>query len=260
LSKACRRADSLLVALTHYFMNSGVFLTSANITDRSLKLPSSAMVPSNGDSEKTFSGKLPFRTKPEIHEKIYRAAKKKGMSVNGWLEKAARQVAEEEEAQGVSGEESGSTGLAQQLMQRDPQTFFKLVDRIQQEIKPQGIQKAVIWMSYVQALMQYFEQLQTDLGIQPVSFSSYLEDVLLPDIRASDSSNQNKYFFMLIIKMLQSFIARPVSDQGQSRQDLNMTQFIRFIELYEKLQFQLKNSDNKILLPLILEVAKTLEA
>jgi hypothetical protein len=250
------------VALTHYFMSSGVFLINANIFDRSPQPPSSAMAQSSGDSEqtsKTFSGKLPFRTKPEIHEKIYHAARKKGLSLNSWLEKAAKKVADEENEQGVSGEESGSTGLAQQLMQRDPQIFFRLVDRIQQEIKPQGIQKAVIWMSYVQALMQYFDALQAELGIQPVSLSSYLEDVLLPDIRASDSSNQNKYFFVMIAKMSQSFVDRPVNDQSQSGQTLNLATFLQFVEMLEKLYFQIKSDEITTLFLLILEVTKALE-
>ena len=35
---------------------------------------------------KPFSGKLPFRTTPEIHRKITIAATKEGKSINSWME------------------------------------------------------------------------------------------------------------------------------------------------------------------------------
>ena len=38
------------------------------------------------DPDKPFSGKLPFRTTPEHHRKIFIAATKAGKSINSWME------------------------------------------------------------------------------------------------------------------------------------------------------------------------------
>jgi predicted HicB family RNase H-like nuclease len=50
------------------------------------------------EPEKPFSGKLPFRTTPEIHRDIYIAATRADKSINAWMEevlsRAARQVEE----------------------------------------------------------------------------------------------------------------------------------------------------------------------
>lgn len=44
---------------------------------------------------KPFSGKLPFRTTPELHRQIYIASKKAGKSINAWMEEAVVKAAEE---------------------------------------------------------------------------------------------------------------------------------------------------------------------
>lgn len=38
------------------------------------------------EPDKPFSGKLPFRTTPEHHRKIFIAAKKAGKSINSWMD------------------------------------------------------------------------------------------------------------------------------------------------------------------------------
>ncbi len=38
------------------------------------------------EPDKPFSGKLPFRTTPEHHRKIFIAAKKAGKSINAWMD------------------------------------------------------------------------------------------------------------------------------------------------------------------------------
>lgn len=38
------------------------------------------------EPDKPFSGKLPFRTTPENHRKIFLAAKKAGKSINAWMD------------------------------------------------------------------------------------------------------------------------------------------------------------------------------
>jgi predicted HicB family RNase H-like nuclease len=46
------------------------------------------------DPDKPFSGKLPFRTTPEIHRSIYLAASQVGKSINAWMEEMLSKSAE----------------------------------------------------------------------------------------------------------------------------------------------------------------------
>lgn len=44
--------------------------------------------------EKPFSGKLPYRTSPETHRKIFIAAKKSGKSINAWMDEVLSEMAD----------------------------------------------------------------------------------------------------------------------------------------------------------------------
>ncbi|MEB3232999.1 MAG: type II toxin-antitoxin system HicB family antitoxin [Leptolyngbyaceae bacterium] len=45
------------------------------------------------EPDKPFSGKMPFRTKPEIHKAIYLAAMRADKSMNAWMEEVLYQAA-----------------------------------------------------------------------------------------------------------------------------------------------------------------------
>ncbi|MBW4553288.1 MAG: type II toxin-antitoxin system HicB family antitoxin [Aphanocapsa sp. GSE-SYN-MK-11-07L] len=45
--------------------------------------------------DKPFSGKLPFRTTPEHHRKVYIAATKAGKSINAWMDQVLAHAADE---------------------------------------------------------------------------------------------------------------------------------------------------------------------
>jgi predicted HicB family RNase H-like nuclease len=47
------------------------------------------------EPEKPFSGKLPFRTSPEIHRDIYIAASRADVSINAWMEAILSQAAQQ---------------------------------------------------------------------------------------------------------------------------------------------------------------------
>ncbi len=47
------------------------------------------------EPDKPFSGKLPFRTSPERHRRIYLAAKKAGESINSWMDDVLSEGADE---------------------------------------------------------------------------------------------------------------------------------------------------------------------
>ncbi|CBN54075.1 MULTISPECIES: type II toxin-antitoxin system HicB family antitoxin [Kamptonema] len=47
------------------------------------------------EPDKPFSGKLPFRTTPEHHRKIFIAAKKAGKSINTWMDEVLIKAADQ---------------------------------------------------------------------------------------------------------------------------------------------------------------------
>ncbi|PLZ87400.1 MULTISPECIES: type II toxin-antitoxin system HicB family antitoxin [Fischerella] len=47
------------------------------------------------EPDKPFSGKLPFRTTPEKHRKIFIAAKKSGTSINAWMDQVLTAAADQ---------------------------------------------------------------------------------------------------------------------------------------------------------------------
>jgi predicted HicB family RNase H-like nuclease len=46
------------------------------------------------EPDKPFSGKLPFRTTPEHHRKIFLAASKAGKSINAWMDEVLSSAAD----------------------------------------------------------------------------------------------------------------------------------------------------------------------
>ena len=46
------------------------------------------------EPERPFSGKLPYRTSPETHRKIFIAAKKAGKSINAWMDDVLSEMAD----------------------------------------------------------------------------------------------------------------------------------------------------------------------
>lgn len=47
------------------------------------------------EPDKPFSGKLPFRTSPDHHRKIFIAAQKAGKSINAWMDETLTQAADQ---------------------------------------------------------------------------------------------------------------------------------------------------------------------
>ncbi len=47
------------------------------------------------EADKPFSGRLPFRTTPENHRKLFIAARKAGKSINAWMDEVLTKAADE---------------------------------------------------------------------------------------------------------------------------------------------------------------------
>jgi predicted HicB family RNase H-like nuclease len=56
--------------------------------------------------EKPFSGNIPFRTTPEIHQNIYVAARLVGKSINAWMNEILAEAAQK--ARAAAGERVGA--------------------------------------------------------------------------------------------------------------------------------------------------------
>jgi hypothetical protein len=115
------------------------------------------------EPSKTFSGKLPFRTKPEIHEDIFFASKQAGKSINAWMEDVLSEAAKQkrEETQGSASPPSQSL---QQLFQDRPDAVFELIDNIKPELKSHKTRDTVVLMGEVEKLVAGFEQIRSHLS------------------------------------------------------------------------------------------------
>lgn len=86
--------------------------------------------------EKQFSGRLPFRTKPETHQRIYQASQRQNSkSINAWMERTLLEAANE--VLGIEGAEAeleiGSPTISHLLNSADEQTaewFGKMISEV----------------------------------------------------------------------------------------------------------------------------------
>src|SRR5260370_23379891 len=78
------------------------------------------------EPEKSFSGKIPFRTTPEMHKRIYKAAQSEKKSINAWMNEVLAEAVQR------ALEPPGTTPAASRAMTPDDQrTVF---DRIREYI------------------------------------------------------------------------------------------------------------------------------
>lgn len=69
------------------------------------------------EPDKPFSGKLPFRTKPERHQRIFLAAKLEGKSINAWMDDTLAEAAERTIGRYTTGR-SNATMIGEELTVR----------------------------------------------------------------------------------------------------------------------------------------------
>jgi hypothetical protein len=126
---------------------------------------SNPMVPQEErDSSKTFSGKLPFRTKPEIHEDIFFAAKQAGKSINAWMEDVLKEAAKQKQEGPQGSSASNPSQSLQQLFQDRPDTVFELIDNIKPELKSHKTRDTVVLIGEVEKLVTGFVQIRAQLS------------------------------------------------------------------------------------------------
>jgi hypothetical protein len=116
------------------------------------------------EPSKTFSGKLPFRTKPEIHEDIFFAAKQAGKSINAWMEDVLKDAAKQKQEDTQGSSVSTPSQSLQQLFQNRPDAVFELIDNIKPELKSHKTRDTVVLIGEVEKLVTGFEQIRAQLS------------------------------------------------------------------------------------------------
>jgi hypothetical protein len=106
------------------------------------------------DAGREFSGKMPFRTTPEIHRAIYRAAKQAGKSVNAWMEEALQQMTATQLQAGEARSPDISLQSIQQLIKDNPAAIAGLVDDVKPLLKNQ---KMITTFEFLSAFEQLVE-------------------------------------------------------------------------------------------------------
>jgi hypothetical protein len=125
------------------------------------------LMPDSKESESTrdFSGKLPFRTQPEVHESIFLAAKQAGKSINAWMEEILRDAAKKSSvtASETFPKNSQSIQTIQKLFQEQPDVVFELIDEIKPALKSNKTRDTVVLMGEIEKLVTNYELLQSQV-------------------------------------------------------------------------------------------------
>jgi hypothetical protein len=112
---------------------------------------------------KNFSGKLPFRTTPDIHEDIFFAAKQSGKSINAWMEEILKEAAKQKREAPEQSSAPPSHSL-QKLFQEQPDTVFELIDTIKPELKSHKTRDTVSLMGEVERLVASYELIRAQVN------------------------------------------------------------------------------------------------
>jgi hypothetical protein len=114
------------------------------------------------EPSKNFSGKLPFRTQPEVHEAITLAAKQAGKSINAWMEEVLREAIKK------GPNSSSETGFPnaqalQKLFQEQPDIVFELIDEIKPALKSNKTRDTVVLMGEIEKLVANYEVVRSQV-------------------------------------------------------------------------------------------------
>jgi hypothetical protein len=115
------------------------------------------------EPSKNFSGKLPFRTQPEVHESIFLAAKQAGKSINAWMEEVLRDAAAKKGPQSTSETVLSNSQSLQKLFQDQPDIVFELIDEIKPALKSNKTRDTVVLMGEIEKLVANYEVVRSQV-------------------------------------------------------------------------------------------------
>lgn len=117
------------------------------------------------EPNKPFSGKLPFRTSPELHSAIYQAANRAGKSINAWMEEVLSEAAQHTH---VPRKGSSKLPTKAEISVEDYQQFYR-------ELEQKIDQLQAVTVPYLKEKPESFPQFLA--AIEP-----FLRDRELPDL------------------------------------------------------------------------------
>jgi hypothetical protein len=175
--------------------------TRTLLKDTLMSSPAKDPVP---DAGREFSGKMPFRTTPEIHRAIYRAAKQAGKSVNAWMEEELQQSATRQ----LEGESDRvpdvSLAAIQELIKDNPAAVAGLVDDIKPLLKNQKMLTTFEFLSAFEKLVEGWVVLKNCLHdprpIAAVQLAKELATVLQPALR--DQGMETLFDFLTAMEQM----------------------------------------------------------
>jgi hypothetical protein len=148
----------------------------------------------NGKPDKTFSGKLPFRTQPEVHERIYLAAKQSGMSINAWMEAATDKAAREQLEQGSDRKVADPSQLLQRLLDGQTSTMFDLVDQFKSQLKSQKTSASFEFIGAIELLLVGWDTVRPYLDVEKISTISDLVQSVIPLLNHQNPEDALEFF------------------------------------------------------------------
>lgn len=131
------------------------------------------------EPEKPFSGKLPFRTTPDIHRDIYVAATRANKSINAWMEDVLSRAAQQVETS------SSVVSDNYQQIEISPAEFKQLLDQLerrlnqlQAEVEPYLQEKPGNFDRFLQVIKPFLKDKDLPILIEKVeAFNEWLKSI-----------------------------------------------------------------------------------
>jgi hypothetical protein len=144
--------------------------------------------PKEHEPSRIFSGKLPFRTQPEIHESIFLASKKAGRSINAWMEDILREAAAKKNSDSTSEPVLHTSQSLQTLFQEKPDIVFELIDDIKPALKSNKTRDTIVLMGEIEKLVANYEVVRSEVKQDLKVDTAALIESVLTNTEASDTT------------------------------------------------------------------------
>ncbi|PSB17603.1 type II toxin-antitoxin system HicB family antitoxin [Phormidesmis priestleyi ULC007] len=115
------------------------------------------------EKPENFSGKLPFRTSPEVHRNIAHTAKDAGRSINSWLEEAAIKALQESKTDEKKTEEVEIPATMLLQLKKHPELMEQFLDQVTPSLKKSNAVGAIDFLSAVEKVLPGLEAIRSHL-------------------------------------------------------------------------------------------------
>jgi hypothetical protein len=141
------------------------------------------------EPSKNFSGKLPFRTKPDVHESISLAAKQAGKSINAWMEEILQEAATKKGPNSGSEAALPTSQSLQKLFQDQPDIVFELIDEIKPALKSHKTRDTVVLMGEIEKLVANYEVVRSQVRRDAPDPTAFLLESVLNQTETGSTAN-----------------------------------------------------------------------